>query len=373
MRSRLFQVPSASPLNLKDQKIQKIGIFKFRNIGDVLLMTPAIRAIREAFPDSNITAIVNSGTEAMLQNNPHLNQVISYQRGSYSGWKKLKHEFNFFREIRNQKFDLLFNLASGARPAWSALFSGARWRVSHYQWWSSWNWKQIAYTHCYHIPSEPPHQALYAFHLLNQCGIPTPPETTPSHSNRLELRLSSESVQWADQFLYRSGITSFIHIHPVSRWLFKCWDDLRFAQLIDWIQETHKTPVILTSGPEPREQEKARSILNLCRLKPLSFIGQISLPQTAALIHRSQIFIGVDTAPMHIAAALNKPVIALFGPSGESDWSPWTSDKIVLNKGCPCGPNLKDGCQHDQLRRCMAAIHLEDVKTAFETMLNSRS
>ena len=102
-------------------------------------------------------------------------------------------------------------------------------------------------------------------------------------------------------------------------------------------------------------------------------MGEVSLNQTAALIKKSVLFLGVDTAPMHMAAALGKPVVALFGPSGQGDWAPWTSSRIIIDKGCPCGPVLREGCDHHALRACMEAITLDDVKTAISRIAKNGS
>jgi len=353
--------------------IQRIGLFKFRNIGDVLLMTPIIRAIREAFPKARITAVVNSSTDAMLQGNPHLDEILVYDRVKRGGGEKLAYEFQFFREVRRRRFDLTINLVSGERPGWCSLFSGAKWRVTHYNWWPFWSWRSLAYTHAYRPPHPLPHQVLVQYDLLKKCGIPTPKDLTPSFENRQEYFVSSEDQTWAQQLLYRHGIEKFVHIHPVSRWLFKCWDDLRMAQVIDWIQESLGLGVVLTCGPEEKEKAKAQAILDLCRLKPLSILGQVSLSQTGALIQKSEVFLGVDTAPMHMAAALGRPVLALFGPSGQRDWAPWTPHRVIIDKGCPCGPVLKEGCDHHSLRACMKAITLDDVKEALEKMIDQKS
>jgi heptosyltransferase III len=363
-------IKESKPIQLLQEKnIQRIGIFKFRNIGDVLLMTPSIRTIREAFPKARITAVVNSGTEEVLLGNPHLDEILVYDRSKNRNKNRLFHEFRFFREVRRRRFDLTVNLVSGERPAWCSLFSGARWRITYYNWWPLWSWFRLAYTHCYRYPLQTIHQVAFQFYLLQKCGIPTPSGGVPSEENRLEYIVSESDQIWAEQFLFRHGIKRFIHIHPVSRWLFKCWEDLRMAQIIDWIQEEKGLNVVLTCGPEEKEKEKARRIVSLCRLKPLSFIGDISLSQTAALIEKSELFLGVDTAPMHMAAALGRPVVALFGPSGQRDWAPWTTRRTIIDKGCPCGPVLKEGCDHHGLRACMKAITIEDVKNAVSQCL----
>src|SRR5271163_2230835 len=88
------------------QNIRRLAVFKMRNIGDVLMITPVLRALRETFPDARITAVVNSGTEAMLANNPHIDEVLVYRRESKKrGLARLIDEIGFVRELRRRKFD----------------------------------------------------------------------------------------------------------------------------------------------------------------------------------------------------------------------------------------------------------------------------
>src|SRR5271156_955493 len=106
------------------QNVRRLAVFKLRNIGDVLMITPILRALRETFPDARITAVVNAGTEAMLANNPHVDEVLAYQRGG-GFWKELA----FARELRRRRFDLTIGFTEGQRTAWYSRLCGARYRV----------------------------------------------------------------------------------------------------------------------------------------------------------------------------------------------------------------------------------------------------
>ena len=124
--------------------------------------------------------------------------------------------------------------------------------------------------------------------------------------------------------------------------------------------------VVLTSGGEKKELDKIEQILRLCRTKPVSVAGKTTLKQLAALSQRCKFFIGVDTAAMHIAAAVGTPVIALFGPSGEVNWGPWGNGHVVIKRDFECRPCGKDGCQGSKRSRCLEEISEEEVlETAF--------
>jgi len=152
-----------------------------------------------------------------------------------------------------------------------------------------------------------------------------------------------------------------VHLHPTSRWLFKCWRDEGFAAVIDRLEGSGRARAVLTAGTDGRELQKIESILRLCRTRPASLAGKISLKELAALSARSLFFIGVDTAPMHIAAAVGTPVIALFGPSGEFNWGPWGNGHTVIKKDLECRPCGKDGCQGTKRSRCLEEISNEEV------------
>jgi heptosyltransferase-3 len=139
--------------------------------------------------------------------------------------------------------------------------------------------------------------------------------------------------------------------------------------LIDYLQLERRLQVVLTGGPAVKEMDKVATILRLTRSRPLNLAGRTSLKQLAAVSIRSKLFIGVDSAPMHIAAAAGTPVIALFGPSGEHMWGPWGQGHTVISKDWPCRPCGRDGCQGSKRSKCLEEIRVEEVKTVVERYL----
>jgi heptosyltransferase-3 len=140
--------------------------------------------------------------------------------------------------------------------------------------------------------------------------------------------------QEVDQILRENSVHDFVHIHPVSRWMFKCWEDDRMAKIIDYFIEEKNFKVIITGSSIKRELDQIDRIISLCKTKPINLSGQLTLKHLASLSSKSKLFFGVDTAPMHIAAATNTPVLAIFGASFPIQWGPWNNSsnkQLFLN------------------------------------------
>lgn len=303
---------------------------KLRNIGDVLLMTPTLQALRTAFPEARITALVNDYTAPMLANNPDIDACLCLERRQLHGnpLRRLAYEISMLRRVRALNADVAIDFTSGDRSARYAWFSGASRRLAHrHRRWSRWNWKHLAYTQLTARPPSETHAVLRDLDLVNAL-VPEVP--VPRH---LRLLPGESNLGWAQAQWNALEPGARVHVHPVARWLYKCWHDERMAAVMDWLAE-RGARVILTSGPEEREIARARRILSLCKYPPTALLGETSLLQLAALSATADVFLGVDTAPMHIAAASETPVVALFGPTGE-DWHPWSPYATVLRAPCP--------------------------------------
>jgi heptosyltransferase III len=346
-------------LDLRDKKIQRILLIRLRNIGDVLLMVPTIRAFRGAFPRAHIAALVNAGTEEMLTANPLLDEVLVYD----PRWKELsfgahwQREWAFASMVRKRRFDLAVNLTEGDRGAFLCMASGASYQVGVYEKNISLWWKKRVFDHLIRIPDWKAHTVEKMLETPRSLGIPVT-------DKRVEIFFSRDDQGRMEKLLGEGGVgpaDAIVHIHPTSRWLFKCWRDEGMAWVIDRLQETGRVRAVLTSGNEEGELKKIDSILHSCRTRPIDLSGKTTLKQLAALSRRALFFIGVDTAPMHIAAAAGTPVIALFGPSGEFNWGPWGGEHVVIKKDMDCRPCGKDGCQGSKRSRCLEEITTEEV------------
>ncbi len=348
------------------KNVQRIGVFKLRNIGDVLMITPLLRALRQTFPSARITGIVNVGTEAMLANNPDVDDVILYRRDEKNA---LRRELGFLRELRRARFDLTLAGTEGDRAAWCSLLSGARYRlgVQSYKWGRFDLRRRIFNLAASPGVPEPMHQVKRHFYLTEAAGL----RLKASEPGPLVLEVSPEMRRWAEEQLAPLRPARIIHVHPVSRWLWKCWDTDAMAAVIDWLQEERGTRVVVTTGPVERERRRAREIVSRCRTTPHFFDGNLELTQLAALSSCCDGYFGIDTAPMHMAAAVGVPVLALFGPTGPESWGPWATRGRVLSAPCACNIQRHPVCDWgaEAVRACLASISVEQVQAALDELL----
>ena len=159
----------------------------------------------------------------------------------------------------------------------------------------------------------------------------------------------------------------YIHIHPASRWSFKCWPAERNAELIDRLAAGHR--VVLTAAPDPDEMLLIGQILSRAKSKPLSLAGNLSIKELGALTARARLFIGVDSMPMHLAAAMGTPAVALFGPSGEEEWRPWRVAHRIVASGHACRPCGNDGCGGGKVSECLTTLGVDQVHAAVQDLL----
>ena len=216
--------------------------------------------------------------------------------------------------------------------------------------WSRFDPRRLIYN--MRAPSSPPPHARGGAPFLSRWSRPgcSCARRTPG---ALCLVVPDDLRAWAREQLAPLRPARVVHVHPVSRWLWKCWDNASMAAVIDWLQAERGARVVVTTGPVERERDRAREIVALCRTQPLFFDGNLSLTQIAALSAASDGYFGVDTAPMHMAAAVGVPVVALFGPTNPESWGPWTPRGRVLSAPCPCNEANRHGVRLEP--RCAPA------------------
>ena len=301
-------------------EIRKILVVKFRNIGDVLLSTPLLENLRLCHPEAELHVAVNKMCEDMLSLNPHVDRIFAYDRQSVrsaSAFLRIGMETRYFRNIVGHRYDLVVNLTEGDRGAWLCLLCVAPRRLGFFP--RSFLLERLpAFTQGF---QKTPHVHTVERDLSFLRLLGHEPK-----SRRVRIFWSDRTEEKVRRLLKKSGAVDFVHVHPVARWLFKCWDSKRFAQIVDWLENEMKLRVVVTASPDPLEIDRVEEIVSACRFTPLDLSGMLDLKEVACLSSHARFFLGVDTAPMHMAAAVNTPVVALFGHSDPVVWGPWDND-----------------------------------------------
>jgi lipopolysaccharide heptosyltransferase III len=343
------------------KQVKKILVIKLRHLGDVLLTGPVFRSLKQAIPQAEVDAYIYKEALPMLEGHPDIDRLIGYDRS----WKRegaifrMGKELGLLREIRKRGYDLAVNLTEGDRGVIAALASKAKIRVGFPP---KGRWQKKALTH---LAKECPslrHTVERNLDVLRRIGIFPPPE-----SRELYLHLPETAREKADRLAIHAP---FILIHPTSRWRFKCWPAAKMRQLAEVLLKERKR-VILTSGPDPVEMEMAREIAQ--GLDILNLAGQLTLKELGALIERAELLIAVDSVSFHMASALKKPVVALFGPTSDVTWGPWRNPYArVVSMDKSCRPCYLDGCGGSKRSDCLESLPLESVLRAVDSQLKER-
>ncbi|MGE5285425.1 MAG: putative lipopolysaccharide heptosyltransferase III [Actinomycetota bacterium] len=369
--------------SLPGRDLRAAAVFMLRHIGDTLLSTPAFHALRAAFPAARILAVVNEGTQEMLEGNPDIDGILVFHRrrrneGGFGRWKE---EAALVRSLRAFRPDLSVNLTEGDRGAILSMLSGARYRVGVSPNRKGFLGKEILFTHLCRPHDRYRHAVLRDLDVLAAAGI-------PPADLRLRFAISDGDREKAVRVLGEAGIAAgrpFAVVQPTSRWTFKCWTEDGMAGVISHLAGRGIVSVV-TSGPAPEEVSQAERIRARAEGRAVSLAGRLSLKELGAVIASARLFVGVDSAPMHLAAAVGTPTVALFGPTGAFNWAPWegidwgysarrkggtrfVGRHAVVQEEWDCVPCGKDGCEGTKRSRCMEEISLDQVTGAVDRIL----
>jgi heptosyltransferase-3 len=306
--------------SLPGRDLRSIAVFMLRHIGDTLLSTPTFRALRAAFPSARILAVVNEGTQEMLEGNPDIDEILVFhrRRRNEGGLGRWKEEAALVRSLRAFKAGLTVNLTEGDRGAIFSVLSGARFRVGVAPRRKGLLGKELFFTHLCGPPDRYRHAVLRDLDVVAAAGI-------PPADLRLRFSISVGEREKAARILREAGIAAghpFAVVQPTSRWTFKCWTEEGMAGVISHLADQGIAPVV-TSGPAPTEVAQAERIRERSGGRAVSLAGRLSLRELGAVIASARLFVGVDSAPMHVSAAVGTPTVALFGPTGAFNWAPW--------------------------------------------------
>lgn len=370
--------------SLLGETVSSILVFKQRNIGDVLLATPAIHALRTAWPRARVAVAVNSGTEEMIAGNPDVDRVIVFDRAARDsgGMLRWKEEVRFLREIRSWRPDLAVQLTEGDRGAILAFLSGARWRVGVEPNRRGLKGKEKLFTHLCPRPPLLQHAVLRDLDVVGTAGI------LPAGLG-LGFSFSEADRARAAGLLCGAEVPAgvpYAVVQPGSRWKFKCWTDEGNARLIAHLSRRRLLSVV-TSGPDPEETTQVDRIRGLCPIPFASLAGRLTFKELGALIASARLYVGADSAPMHLAAAVGTPTVAIFGPTGAFNWAPWegidwgyspehpagtrfVGRHAVVQKDMKCIPCGQDGCEGTKRSRCMEEITVGEVTDAVDRLLS---
>jgi heptosyltransferase-3 len=327
---------------------KRIMLIQLRRIGDVLMCTPALRALRKHLPRSHIVFLTEGECADILALNPYLDELLVLDRERYGNplyWLKK------VWQIRRKRFDLVIDYLGNPRSAYISFISGAKLRVGY-----DLPGRRFLYNRLVKNEGKTGYAAAQKLEALKRVGI-------ESTDLKLDFLLPKEAELFAQRFFREEGIDRsrlVISISPTSRRSFRRWPQERFAQLADWLIHRFGAMVILVWGP--KEKEIVERIQHLMKEKPVISWRTKSLFELGAVIRECDLHLGNDNGTKHIAVAVDKPTITIYGPQDPKSWTyPDPSRHRFLKKevDCPDCDKIKHGCVK---LSCLDKITVEDVQ-----------
>ena len=340
-----------SPRFLSQKNIRNILVIRIDRIGDMVLSTPSFRALKETFPDANITLLLKEYTHPLVLNNKSIDNIIVMDKLTFGA---------LIARVRRLKPDIVIALNYSPLSNLISFLSGALQRVGFESPGAAFFLTKKAENDLKLLDA---HKVDLYLNMVKYIGAKT-------DKKELEVSITPSGERTAEKFYQENHINTnngIVIIHPGSRQSYIRWKKEGFAQLADRIIKEFNMLVILLGSAG--EKALVEEVASLMKEKPVLAIEQ-SLTTAVSLINRANIFIGNSTGTIHIAAALKVPVVAIFGSIHPMDhykkWGPWGKGHIVVSKDLNCRDCHPSNCKTYD---CMKLISVDDVFEAVEKQL----
>jgi len=325
----------------KPVEVQKILVINLAFIGDILLSTPAIRALKAAYPEAAIHMLVVPATAPVARGNPFVDQVIVYDKRGKD--RNLASLWQLIRRLRAEHYDLAVAMNFALRGSLLAWASGARFRLGYDA--------QHAAPFLTHVASSSriavKHETENYLAMLKPLGIET-------GDLALAFRLDPAAVKTLDDKFKPDPGRQLVLICPFGRHPLNSWTSAGYIEVLRRLAAV--ADCVLIGGEA--EKERLEEISAAAEGKAKVLAGVLSIAELAVLIARANLLISVDTGPLHLAGAVGTPVVGLFGRSDYRIWGPRGPRDFVLHHKQDCWPCYKRECEH---HRCMANLEAQEV------------
>jgi heptosyltransferase III len=334
------------------EEIPRLLIIRLRSLGDAILSLPLLQAFHAWRPELELDVLVESTTSAVFSAHPAVHEtLVLHPRANpgAGGWSRMRG----IAEIRRRHYRAVVDLHGGSTARIFAFTSGAGLRIGEECHRSRvYNARIPASSDIWNVRAL--HTVEHQLALMKWLGLPIPEDL------RARLHLSPDARTRAARRLAQSGISEgrYFLIHPTATLATKQWAPANFAEIGDRLFQTYDLPVIFTSGRH--ESQGLLDIGKHARQKHC-YWSDLELPELFAVIGGCRLFIGNDSGPAHAAAALEKPVVVVWGSSNFHAWHPWKTDYELIRSDLPCMPCSGYSCAAFGEPRCIQEVPISRV------------
>ncbi|MDQ2799443.1 MAG: glycosyltransferase family 9 protein [Armatimonadota bacterium] len=368
----------------REDASKRILIMRLAAHGDILMGTPLLAALREAWPDAHITWIAGQDAHGAIEAHPNIDEILLWptdywtrrlRKGSalfYPMWAYQARALR--RALKANAYDLFISLQPEEWPHFVGNV-GANTSIGVFDTFRQFSQSNVTsantgrYTHSFTAQDLSEHRLEQYLLPLKALGLPLPDD------KRMTMGFTAEDVQAADDTL-AYGLPRgqpFVTLAPMTTWPSRCWPGERYAALGDALMQAGHGVLVLGSarGGEPAA---VTTIAERMQIRPIVATGSLSFRQMAAMIARSALLVSGDTGPMHVASAVGTPFLSLFGPTPIASRAPLAGRGLTLMHPVPCGPCDQKICPNagEDHMRCMKLLTVAEVFEAACALLESR-
>jgi lipopolysaccharide heptosyltransferase II len=360
LRSEDFEPQPLAPARWDWTLVRRVLVVRLRSIGDTVLATPALYALRRFVPHARIDVLLESWVAPVLDGFADADNVIAIERGSGAVARAL-----VARELRAARYDVVFNLHGGTTATLLTRATGATHRVGYADY-------QYGRMHNHTAPSPIElwggrtslHSVEQQLALLGWTGVPV------SDRPRTRLAVTEEAARSVEAKLRAAGVDQelpFALLHPAAAFETKRWDVRNFARVAEYLRERDINSVAIAA---PNEAELVKDLVRESSAR-VSALTDLSLPEVTALASRARLFVGNDSGIAHIAAAVSAPSVVIFGSSNINHWRPWTGAPAeVVREELPCQPCPGYTCAEFDQPECIRRVPVERVTAAINRVIS---
>lgn len=336
-----------------DVRGKRVLIMKLRYIGDTLSILPVIDNLKAKAPEAVVDVMVNRGTEIVLEHHPGIRKVWSYDRklARENIFNTIKYNMNLIYHLRSMDYDIVIDFTGGDRAAFLSFATGAPLRISYQNSSSLSHLLMNRFVDCdpfkYHVVD-------YQLQALKFLGV-------DQFKREVTLHIPSEVLSGMDRLLAEHGFRpeAFpVAIHPGARGRLRQWPVERYGEIARRLHRKYAASILLLGGPD--EGALVDSLERSMGFQAAFKSSELTILEMAAVLARCRLFIGNDSAPAHIAAAVKCPGLTLFGPTFPHLWRPLSRRGEVVFKDLPCCGCRQETCLHPG-DSCMDRISVDEV------------
>jgi heptosyltransferase-2 len=337
---------------------KRILIIRTDRIGDVLLSTPVIKAIKDFYPNSFIAFMLRPYSREIIEGNPYVDELIIYDK--YGQHKGILSSIKFANNLRKKRFDLAVILHPTNRVNLVSFFAAIPQRVGYN--------RKMGFLLTKKLEDKKylgeKHELEYSLDVIRALGI-------EPKDKRLFMPIKQKSELWADHILNRHNLTradKIVTIHPGASCPSKIWPPERFSQLANRLIEDYQARIFIVAGP--KDVELAGRVIDSINKPVVNLAGKTTVSQLASILRRCRLFISNDSGPVHISTAVGTPVISIFGRNQQGlsprRWGPLGKEDKILHKDVGCIRCLAHDCKKGFT--CLKSIKVKDVLELVEEL-----